>query len=460
MRILLLTQIVPSPPDSGPKIKTLNVLKHLAEHHDVHLVSFARTPAEEQAAEALRPWCQTIDLVPLTRSRRLDVTALARSFLTRRPFLVERDDSVAMRACIARLLDTYQFDAVHADQLTMGQFAVDLPLPLRVLDEHNAVWTIVRRVAEQEPWGPKRLVAELEWRRLRTYELALCQAFDRVLVVSETDLNDLSPESGRRPTVTADGQLAVGDGPAATIVPIVVDTEALAYAPPTPDAQHVLSMATMFYPPNVEGVIWFGQQIFPHVKSQQPETRFLVVGARPPEHVHALETEASGIEVAGYVDDLGAYLKQSAVLVVPLHSGSGMRVKILEAFSRGIPVVSTTIGVEGIEARHREHLLVADTPHDFALAVLDTLRDRESALRRAAAARALVEERYSRRRALAGMDALYPPAPATPVTSGPPSASATPDATPAPVAAAASAPSTDASAPSTASDYVMTGSRA
>lgn len=446
MRILLLTQIVPSPPDSGPKIKTLNVLKHLAEHHEVHLVSFSRTPAEEQAAEALRPWCETIDLVPLTRSHQRDITALARSFLTRRPFLVERDDSSAMRACIERLLGEYQFDAVHADQLTMGQFAVDLPLPLRVLDEHNAVWTIVRRVAQQERWGPKRSIAELEWRRLRTYEQALCRAFDRVLVVSETDLRDLTPESGRRLTVTAGGRLATVDCPAATIIPIVVDTEALAYVPPAPDTQHVLSMATMFYPPNVEGVLWFGQQIFPHVRAQEPETRFLVVGARPPEHVCALETESSGIEVAGYVDDLDTYLKESAVLVVPLHSGSGMRVKILEAFSRGIPVVSTTIGVEGIEARHREHLLVADTPHDFALAVLDTLRDRESALRRAAAARALVEERYSRRGALAGLNALYPPshsaqsAQSTPTTSE----------------ASAAAPSI----PTAPADYALTGSGA
>jgi glycosyltransferase involved in cell wall biosynthesis len=211
--------------------------------------------------------------------------------------------------------------------------------------------------------------------------------------------------------VAEDGRLAPGDGPAATIVPISVDTEALAYAPPTSDARDVLSLATMFYPPNVEGVMWFGREIFPQVHAREPDTRFLVIGARPPVEVQALQSDNSGVEVTGYVDDLAPYLHRSAVLVVPLHSGSGMRVKILEAFARGIPVVSTTIGVEGIEARPGEHLLVADTPREFALAVLDTLRDRESALRRAAAARALVEERYSRRRALAGMDALYPAEP-------------------------------------------------
>jgi polysaccharide biosynthesis protein PslH len=393
-RILLLTQIVPFPPDSGPKIKTLNVLKHLARQHDVHLVSFARTPTEEQAAEALRPWCATVDLIPLRRSRLLDVLALARSFLTGRPFLVERDDSRALRQRVTSLLERYQFDAVHADQLTMGQFATDLPLPLRVLDEHNAVWTIVRRVAQQESWGPRRLVAELEWRRLRTYETALCRQFDRVLVVSENDLADLGLDSADRSR--------------AVVVPIVVDTEALPYVPRGPEAHHVLSMATMFYPPNIEGVIWFGQEIFPLVRDQIETTRFLVVGARPPAHVRDLATETSGIEVAGYVEDLDASLRQSAVLVVPLHSGSGMRVKILEAFARGIPVVSTTIGVEGIDAHHGEHLLVADTPRDFAAAVVDVLRDPRAAARRAEAARALVEQRYSQHRALRDLDAVYP----------------------------------------------------
>jgi glycosyltransferase involved in cell wall biosynthesis len=394
VRILLLTQIVPFPPDSGPKIKTLNVLKHLAERHDVHLVSFARSEAEREAAEALRPWCASVDLVPLSRSPLRDMAALAASFLKRRPFLVERDDSPAMRTCIERLLRTYRFDAVHADQLTMGQFAVDLPLPLRVLDEHNAVWTIVRRVAEQERWGPRRLVAELEWRRLRAYELALCQRFDDVLVVSETDLRDLTPPSGAAPH--------------ASVIPITVDTVALPFVLPGPDARHVLSMATMFYPPNVEGVLWFAREILPGIRARVPDIRFLVVGARPPAEVRDLETEASGVVVTGFVPDLDPYLSQSAVLVVPLHAGSGMRVKILEAFARGVPVVSTTIGVEGIEARNGEHLFVADTPEAFADAVVETLRDRVSAARRAASGRALVEERYDQRRALHTLDRVYP----------------------------------------------------
>ena len=394
MRILLLTQIVPYPADSGPKIKTLNVLRHLAEHHDVHLVSFARSPAEVEAAEVLRRWCVTVDTVPLRRSRLLDLKTLAEAVVRRRSFLVERDASDLMRARIDQLLQQFSFDAVHADQLTMGQFAVDLPVPLRVLDEHNAVWTIVRRVAGQAGWWPWRIPVELEWRNLRRYEGALCREFDRVLVVSDGDRRDL--------------EAAAKSGLRAEVVPITVDTDELPFSPPPDTARHILSVATMFYPPNIEGVNWFARHVFPTVRRNVAGTQFFIVGARPPAGIRQLGAHDTGIEVTGYVADLESYFRQCAMLAVPLHSGSGMRVKILEAFSRGIPVVATTIGIEGIDARHGEHLLVADTADDFALAVLAVLRDPTAARHRAVAARRLVDERYNRSHTLSALETIYP----------------------------------------------------
>src|SRR5215207_6355100 len=141
MRILLLSQIVPFPPDSGPKIKTHNVLRYLAERHEVHLACFVRSAAEADHARMLRSYCSGVTIVPLARSRLHDVGYLMRSLLTRRPFLIERDDLAAMRGVVRLLLSSRSFDAVHADQISMAQFAVDAPVELRVLDEHNAVWT-------------------------------------------------------------------------------------------------------------------------------------------------------------------------------------------------------------------------------------------------------------------------------------------------------------------------------
>jgi sugar transferase (PEP-CTERM/EpsH1 system associated) len=395
MKILLLTQVVPNPPDSGPKIKTFNVLRYLTQAHEVHLVSFTRSRQEQEHAAALQSLCASVTSVPLTRSRVRDIGYLARSLVTGRPFLIERDASGEMQAAIARLMARWKFDAVHADQLSMAQFAVDLHIPIRVLDEHNAVWTIVQRAASREGRGPRRWLAELEWRKLRAYEGAVCRRFDQVTVVSDEDRLAL--------------EAAAGAHLSAAVIPIAVDTRDLAYSARGPDARHVLSVATMFYPPNVEGIQWFAEQVFPLIRQTSSETRFLIVGSRPPAHIQALAQGDTGIDVTGYVADLEPVLAQSSVMVVPVHSGSGMRVKILEAFARGIPVVSTTIGVEGVGARGGEHLLVADDPPEFAAAVIQLLRDPEHAARLAAAGRRLVEERYDWRTALAGLDAVYPP---------------------------------------------------
>ncbi len=393
MRILLLTQVVPYPPDSGPKIKTYNVLRYLAERHAVHLVSFVRTPEEEANAEALRRFCADVATVPLRRSRVRDAGYLLRSLVTGRPFLVERDGSKEMRDAVWGMIRLHDFDAVHADQLSMAQFAVDLPVSTRVLDEHNAVWTIVRRSARNEGLGPMRLAMELEWRKLRAYEGKLCREFDLVTVVSVQDYLALA-EAAQSIFATK-------------VIPIAVDCQEMAFQPRTAEARELLSLATMFYPPNVEGVRWFATEVFPVVRQRVGDARLNVVGSRPPEEIKRLEQPDSGVVVTGYVPDLEPILRRCGVMVVPVRSGSGMRVKILEAFARGIPVVSTSIGVEGIDARPGEHLLVADTPEEFAEAVVQVLREPARAARLARAARELVEGRYDWRAALDGLDEVY-----------------------------------------------------
>ncbi|MHB1131370.1 MAG: glycosyltransferase [Chloroflexota bacterium] len=396
MRILLLTQVVPYPPDSGPKIKTYGVIKYLALRHELHLLSFVRSQAEQESALGLRSLCAGIGTVPLHRSPVRDLFYLTKSLLSGRPFLVERDDSLAMRCAVDGLLGRYSFDAVHADQLSMAQFAVGLPVPVRILDEHNAVWTIVRRASNWEGWGPRRLLAEVEWRKLRYYEGQVCRQLDLVTVVSGQDYVALA-EAAQAVFPTE-------------VIPIAVDTNELVFVPRGPDARYLVSVATMFYPPNVEGVHWFARDVFPLIRLAAPETRFFVVGSRPPAKITRLARPESGIAVTGYVADLEPILRECAIVVVPVHSGSGMRVKILEAFARGIPVVSTSVGIEGIDATNGEHLLVADDPVAFARAVVRLLTRPAEAARLAQAARALVEARYDWRVALKGLDRVYPPA--------------------------------------------------
>lgn len=390
MRILLLTLVVPNPPDSGPRIKTHYVLRWLADRHEVTLVSFVRDAAEEAAAQALAPLCRGgIYTVPIRRSRIRDIAFLMASFVQKMPFLMLRDESPAMRALLQKLLKEHRFDLIHIDQLNMALFAQNTNLPV-VLDEHNAVWTIFARMARQER-GLKRFLLEYEWRRLRQYEAQICNQAMAVMAVSDED------------------RLALRDAGATgsiSVIPIAVDVAGIQAVQRQEDAKAILSMATMYWPPNVDSVLWFEREVLPLIRREIPDAPFWVLGKGPPAKVRALAQDPL-IEITGYVEDPTTYLQQSALLVVPLRAGGGMRVKILEALARGLPVVSTTIGAEGIAVESGTHLLIADEPADFAQAVIRILRDRTFADRLAETGRQHALMRYDWRMVCPAIETVY-----------------------------------------------------
>jgi glycosyltransferase involved in cell wall biosynthesis len=389
MRILLLTLVAPNPPDSGPKIKTHYLLRYLSQRHEVTLVSFVRSAAEEAAARELEQFCQAVYTVPMRRSRARDLGYLLASLISARPFLMLRDESRAMRRLLAELLASEQFDLVHADQLNMAQFGMATGLPV-VLDEHNAVWTIFQRLAKQEH-GVRRMLLELEWRRLRRYEGQVCRRCAAVMAVSREDRAALE---------------AAGAPDTIPIIPIAVDIAGIQPIQRHPSAQGILSIATMYWPPNIDGVLWFAREVLPLIRRAEPDAPFYIVGARPPEEVQALRLDPT-VEVTGYVADPTPYLEASALMVVPLRAGGGMRVKILEALARGIPVVSTTIGAEGIDVRPGQHLLIADEPAAFAEAVVGLLRDRVLADQLAAAGRLHAISHYDWRTVCPAVEQVY-----------------------------------------------------
>ncbi|NUM47174.1 MAG: glycosyl transferase family 1, partial [Anaerolineales bacterium] len=206
MHILFLTQIIPYPPDAGPKVKTWHVLRYLSDlGYKITLVSFMR-PEEAPYLDALRQVCTTLHTVPIRRSRVADAGYWLRSQATRRPFLVERDDSAPMRTLIEKIVATEKIDFIHADQLSMAQFALpprSAPpkWPALIFDAHNAVWTILARMVQNVPWFIRPVVA-LEAHRIKQYEAMLVQEFDHTLAVTEIDdqaLLQAVKESGGNP---------------------------------------------------------------------------------------------------------------------------------------------------------------------------------------------------------------------------------------------------------------------
>ena len=418
MQILFLTQILPYPPDAGPRVKTWNVLRYLVcRGHEIHLASFIR-PEEQAHLGAVFDLCASVSTVPILRSRPVDLLAWLRSYVSGRPFLVERDDVRDMRELVQRIMASKGVEAIHADQLTMAQFALEANglsganghNPQLTFDAHNAVWTIVERMKQQLPalLGP---VIDLESRRTKAYEGQIVRAFDRTLAVSEPDRAALiqasASGSNGNGTLNIDGFIASR----ISVVPIGVDTKQLNPIPRPDHSKSILTLGTLHYPPNADGVRWFAREVLPLIRDQVPDSALTIIGANPPRDLHRLARNSDGaIDVMGYVPDLTPHLETAAVMVVPVRVGGGMRVRILEGFARGIPMVATSLGLEGIEAKSERHILVADTPAEFAGAVVRLLQDRQLQEEMTASARLLVERKYDWRRVLAPLDEIYCPA--------------------------------------------------
>lgn len=394
MKILLLTQVLPYPPDSGPKVKTWNVLKYLTQHHEVTLVSFVRG---DQSAEVkhLQQYCRAVHTVPMERNVLLDGQAMIRSLLNGQPWMMVRDDRAAMCQLVDRLAAANNFDVAHADQLNMAQYAARVPGARKILDAHNALWLLYQRLWQTMGSGPKKWLLGRDWRLLKQYEGRLCREFDAVLAVSEEDKAALHEAIGPGSKVEI------------TIIPIAVDTDEVAPVTRQPGADHILHIGTMYWPPNVDGILWFIRQVYPHIRARRPQTIFDVVGARPPQEILDLSGNGTGINVTGYVPDPAPYRQQAGLMVVPLRAGGGMRVKILEALAQGLPIVSTTLGCEGIAVTHGQNILIADTPHEFAQAVLRLLDNPQLAAELGCNGRRLAEQLYDYRQVCLPLETIY-----------------------------------------------------
>ena len=409
MRILFLTQVLPYPLDAGPKTRAYYVLRYLSQHHELTLLSFVRASDAPEAIEHLRSFCHDVLVVPMTRSIWKDAGYLMKSLVTGRPLLIERDTSAAMTKRIETLAYAQPaFDAVHADQLWMAPYALHFckvaaqqgKRPLCVLDQHNAVFMIPQRMADTERIPPKWALMWLEARKLASFEVETCRRFDRVAWVTHEDYAAVRAEALRR------GWDVPNDG----VLPICGDPESIAPIARAPNARRVTFLGGLHYPPNAQGVLWFAREIFPLVLREAPDAVLTVIGKQPPAELAALDIPPGNLEITGYVADPMPYLMETGVFIVPLLAGGGMRVKIIDGWTWGLPIVSTHIGAEGTAAMHGENILLANEPAPFARAVVELLTNPQLNESIACGGRRTALERYNWRVVYRGWDHIYSPA--------------------------------------------------
>ena len=376
-RLLLLLPSVPVPADAGAKLRNLGLTRALQRAGAWHVDAIAFGTAHEQAALAACTGSAACVVAPPRRAARQRVWDL----LAGRPDVAVRGWSAGFAAALDGALRGQQYDLVQAEGIEMAPYLRRVPAGQRVYDAHNAEFLLQRRASALGGSLAGRLYSRLQWRRLERFERALVQHSRLVLAVSEHDANQLLALAGGQGRVR--------------VVPNGIDVADYPFLAPAAERDpNLLLLGKLDFRPNGEAARWLIQTVLPGVFEQVPRARLLCVGAAPPAWLVRAGQHEPRLAVTGYVADERPYLGRAMAMLLPLRLGGGTRLKALVAMASGVPIVSTRLGMEGLEAVVGEHYLAAETPAEWVSAVRCLADDAGLRQRLAVAARRLVEERY------------------------------------------------------------------
>jgi len=382
-RVLMLTHTAPLPLVSGERVRNFHLLRELARRGwAVSLVALNHGPAPSAADEAvLRELCERVELErfdasALARNRRLAAAVLTRTAFQRRLFF-----SSGLAERVEGRLRGEQFDAIVAESLYMYPYVPADARRATVLDTLNAEVRRVQAMAKVLGRSPRGLVARLQLEPVRRFEAQAARSVGRVVAVSD--------EEGRYFEGLAPGKIDV--------VPNGVDCEAIEPRARLPAEPRLLFVGSMDYSANVDAVEHLVGDVLPLLGRR--DTVVELVGSNPRRAVASAAARSPvPVQVHGQVPSTEPYFERARLLIVPLRFGGGTRLKILEALARGVPVVSTALGCEGLGLRHERDVIVADSSEALAQWIDRLLEDDELCRRLAHEGRATVEERYDWRR--------------------------------------------------------------
>lgn len=376
MRVLFLTPRLPFPPNRGGEITIFNFLRVLSRTHELSLVSFYDRPEELAYQRDLERYCRHVEMVP--RPTKFAPAVLARTLVGRRSYAVERHRSRRFAAAVSRAVERASPDVVQIETFLMGQYLDELRSLPTVLDMHNVTWLIWdRSVAVAKPWV--RLPLAVQAARLRRDEVEVCRVVDVCAPVSEADRAEL--------------HRVVGPSIRSVVVTPGVDCDLFQPVAHVDAGPEILFVGSMNYPPNIDAVEYCCRDILPRVAAAIPGVRLSIVGANPTPATLRLAGER--VRVTGFVPDVRPYYERAAAVVVPLRVGGGIRMKILEGLALGAPMVSTSVGAEGLGLLDGRELLIADESQPFADAVLRLIGDPGLRQRLSQQARDAAVQRFS-----------------------------------------------------------------
>ena len=376
MRVFYLTTELPFPPTGGGRVRSLAELRLLASLHEVEAVRvFAVQEGDVSAtdAHALETEVPKTTVAPLVfhpihiwRHPRHVPRLVAVRLGRRVPYLAAKWDGRAVRKALASELDASRYDVVYIDHLGMAVYLRLIrrvaPWARVVLEQHNVESDFFEQFAKDKR-GLARPLARLEWGSARAFEAATMRKVDAVVAISRGDASVFGDLAAVR----------------AHVVPQVVRYEPRAWSPASPaEVGYVGSLA---WRPNALGLDWVCGEVWPRVRTMAPELTLSIVGSGLPEGPGGPLVPAAwrvdGVRTVGFARDLAPFEARWSLMIAPVFGGSGVRIKLLESFRAGVPVVTTPDGAAGLDVVDGRELFIASTPAEFAARVVEVARSRE-----------------------------------------------------------------------------------
>lgn len=370
LNVLFLSPYPVCPPVHGGAVFMNQTLRRLGPLAAVHLVALVDEPWEIEAHDELKAFLRSMRFIVRLEGQPKGIGTLE-------PYAVREFRNLELEWLIHRQIYSEEIHVVQIEYTNMAQYAGDFRQIFQALFEHDVYF---QSIARQLPSMPlvSRAKAFLEYLRALRYELGVLRRLDRIQTCTRENrdlLVSYLPELADR----IDTHLRAG-----------IETARYQFQPDARRPKTMLFLGSFRHTPNAVGIRWFLSEVMPRILSLEPDARLTVIGSDPPP-VHTVPDYGGAVELRGFVEDIGSAMREHAVFVCPILAGSGLRVKLLEAFSCGIPVVSTHVGAEGIPQEHGSLCRLADDPDQFAQEVADLFNHPAEAVRMAKLARAYVE---------------------------------------------------------------------
>jgi polysaccharide biosynthesis protein PslH len=381
LRVLVLDEYFPFPPDSGKPIRTWNLIRRLAARHEITFLCHGH-PSAEQSAAARDAGIEIASVEPIAADEGAALYArLLLNLASPYPYSVAKHFTARFRHKLQELLRSQRFDLVHCEWTPYARYLNGLSIPT-LIATHNIESKIWSRRGERASNSFARLFFHLQAAKMQRFERRALSSATAVTGVSVADADQARAWGARRVSVVDNG----------------VDLEHF-FPSSEGAAERAVFIGALDWVPNVDAVQFFADEVAPRIEQLIPGFKTKVIGRKAPESLKTFLQGRKGIEFAGEVPDTRPHLNEAGMAVVPLRIGGGSRLKILEALAMGKAVISTSIGAEGLAVTHRKNILLADTPEEFAAAVAELAGSIELRRSLGSEGRALVERSY-------GWDAL------------------------------------------------------